>query len=381
MMLLWETDHQRGSARLRLALDSGTLSPLLKRLPPRAWSPATAGSRTSARSPSRSPIRAAALQDKAFRISEEMIGAIGFDTDEFDELKAACACSSIASTTAKPSAPEAPTRHLRPYADRETPWPSAPPAPPGTAPCRTAPPDRTGQLRPGHVRRLLAEADLRLGRRQHQPGGADRRGARVLYAMAFSGGIAKAGGTPQSLDVTADVNFGPDTERGGFMITGIKLTVRGQVEGLDAAGSRRPRRRPRPAARSARRSPASTSRWTPLSRSERTTARPRGGTGRRSAVTAGGRRTSSASRASRAVEAGEELAEPDDVVLRPVVHVLLPAGARARRGCARAARPPATDAVSTWARPSSGSGAGSTSPRSTRVATWRLTCSCPGRGG
>jgi osmotically inducible protein OsmC len=56
------------------------------------------------------------------------------------------------------------------------------------------------------------------------------------YAMAFSGGIAKAGGTPQSLDVTADVDFGPDKERGGFMITGIKLTVRGRAEGLDAAG-------------------------------------------------------------------------------------------------------------------------------------------------
>ncbi len=56
------------------------------------------------------------------------------------------------------------------------------------------------------------------------------------YAMAFSGGIAKAGGTPQSLDVTADVGFGPDKDRGGFMITGIKLTVRGRVDGLDAAG-------------------------------------------------------------------------------------------------------------------------------------------------
>ncbi len=56
------------------------------------------------------------------------------------------------------------------------------------------------------------------------------------FAMAFSGGIAKAGGTPQSLDVTADVDFGPDKERGGFMIRGIKLTVRGQVDGMDAAG-------------------------------------------------------------------------------------------------------------------------------------------------
>ena len=56
------------------------------------------------------------------------------------------------------------------------------------------------------------------------------------YAMAFSAEIAQAGGTPQSLDVRADVGFGPDKARGGFMVTGIKLTVRGRVEGLDAAG-------------------------------------------------------------------------------------------------------------------------------------------------
>ena len=56
------------------------------------------------------------------------------------------------------------------------------------------------------------------------------------FSMALSGVIAKAGGSPQSLDVTADVGFGPDEERGGYMITGITLTVRGEVEGLDAAG-------------------------------------------------------------------------------------------------------------------------------------------------
>ena len=58
----------------------------------------------------------------------------------------------------------------------------------------------------------------------------------ACFSMALSGEIAKAGGTPQSLEVTADVSFGPDEERGGFMITGIKLTVRGEVEGLDADG-------------------------------------------------------------------------------------------------------------------------------------------------
>ena len=55
------------------------------------------------------------------------------------------------------------------------------------------------------------------------------------YAMALSGQIAAAGGTPQSLDITADVTLGPDPA-GGFAITGIKLTVRGEVEGLDEAG-------------------------------------------------------------------------------------------------------------------------------------------------
>jgi lipoyl-dependent peroxiredoxin len=56
------------------------------------------------------------------------------------------------------------------------------------------------------------------------------------FSMALSGAIAKAGGTPQSLDVRADVGFGPDEARGGFMITGVRLTVRGRVDGLDAAG-------------------------------------------------------------------------------------------------------------------------------------------------
>ena len=58
------------------------------------------------------------------------------------------------------------------------------------------------------------------------------------YAMALSSEIAQAGGTPQSLDVKADVTLGPDKANGGFAITGIALTVRGEVEGLDEAGFR-----------------------------------------------------------------------------------------------------------------------------------------------
>ncbi|YAL83165.1 OsmC family peroxiredoxin [Dermacoccaceae bacterium W4C1] len=55
------------------------------------------------------------------------------------------------------------------------------------------------------------------------------------YAMQLSALIAEAGGTPQALDVTADVSLGPDSA-GGFKLTGIALTVRGEVDGLDADG-------------------------------------------------------------------------------------------------------------------------------------------------
>lgn len=54
------------------------------------------------------------------------------------------------------------------------------------------------------------------------------------FAMQLSALIAQAGGVPQSLDVKADVSLGPDPA-GGFRLTGIVLTVRGEVEGLDAA--------------------------------------------------------------------------------------------------------------------------------------------------
>jgi lipoyl-dependent peroxiredoxin len=55
----------------------------------------------------------------------------------------------------------------------------------------------------------------------------------ACYAMSLSNGIAQAGGTPIALDVRADVTLGPDPA-GGFRLTGIKLTVRGEVDGLDA---------------------------------------------------------------------------------------------------------------------------------------------------
>jgi osmotically inducible protein OsmC len=55
------------------------------------------------------------------------------------------------------------------------------------------------------------------------------------YAMQLSSLVAAAGGTPQTLDVQADVSLGPDPD-GGFHLTGIALTVRGKVDGLDEGG-------------------------------------------------------------------------------------------------------------------------------------------------
>lgn len=47
------------------------------------------------------------------------------------------------------------------------------------------------------------------------------------FSMALSNGLAKAGTPPTSLDTSAEVEFTPGTG-----ITGIKLTVRGAVEGI-----------------------------------------------------------------------------------------------------------------------------------------------------
>ena len=57
----------------------------------------------------------------------------------------------------------------------------------------------------------------------------------ACYAMSLSNEVSRGGGTPKSLAVQADVSLGPDPA-GGFRLTGIALTVSGDVEGLDAAG-------------------------------------------------------------------------------------------------------------------------------------------------
>jgi DNA-binding MarR family transcriptional regulator len=89
MMLLWEEDNQTvGQLGARLSLDSGTLSPLLKRL-------TTAGLVTRHRrvEDERSVAivltdAGRALRDKADAISEEILCALDLDRDEFRDLKA-----------------------------------------------------------------------------------------------------------------------------------------------------------------------------------------------------------------------------------------------------------------------------------------------------
>jgi osmotically inducible protein OsmC len=52
------------------------------------------------------------------------------------------------------------------------------------------------------------------------------------YAMQCSALLEKAGATPTSLNVRAEVTLGPDPA-GGFQISGIHLVVRGSIEGGD----------------------------------------------------------------------------------------------------------------------------------------------------
>ncbi|HYJ68418.1 MAG TPA: OsmC family peroxiredoxin [Nocardioidaceae bacterium] len=52
----------------------------------------------------------------------------------------------------------------------------------------------------------------------------------ACFSMALSHGLAGAGTPPQALDTRADVTF-----QAGEGITGIALTVRGRVDGIDNA--------------------------------------------------------------------------------------------------------------------------------------------------
>jgi lipoyl-dependent peroxiredoxin len=59
----------------------------------------------------------------------------------------------------------------------------------------------------------------------------------TCFSMALSNGLAQAGHAPTRLETDAQVTL--DNPDGGFSITSIHLTVRGEVEGLDEAGFQR----------------------------------------------------------------------------------------------------------------------------------------------
>jgi osmotically inducible protein OsmC len=81
----------------------------------------------------------------------------------------------------------------------------------------------------------LGTYDVTWAARTEQPGGRTSPEELIAaahsscFSMAFSNGLAKAGTPPTSLQTRADVTFQP-----GEGITGINLTVRGEVPGISA---------------------------------------------------------------------------------------------------------------------------------------------------
>jgi lipoyl-dependent peroxiredoxin len=70
----------------------------------------------------------------------------------------------------------------------------------------------------------------------------------ACYAMQLSALIGAAGGTPQSLDVRADVTLGPDPA-GGFRLTGSPSRSAARSRVSTPTASPRPPRRRRPVVR------------------------------------------------------------------------------------------------------------------------------------
>lgn len=54
----------------------------------------------------------------------------------------------------------------------------------------------------------------------------------ACYAMSLANLLGEHGSAPDALDVRADVTLGPDPD-GGFKLTGITLTVRAEVSGIE----------------------------------------------------------------------------------------------------------------------------------------------------
>jgi lipoyl-dependent peroxiredoxin len=82
----------------------------------------------------------------------------------------------------------------------------------------------------------LGSHDVTWAARTEEPGGKTSPEELIAaahaacFSMALSHGLAGDGTPPQSLDTRADVDFQP-----GEGITGVAITVRGRVEGIDNA--------------------------------------------------------------------------------------------------------------------------------------------------
>jgi osmotically inducible protein OsmC len=58
-------------------------------------------------------------------------------------------------------------------------------------------------------------------------------GHSACFAMSLSNEIGQAGGTPHGVEVTAEVDLGPDPRAGGFILTAIRLKAVVEADGLD----------------------------------------------------------------------------------------------------------------------------------------------------
>ncbi|GAA4878782.1 OsmC family peroxiredoxin [Serinicoccus chungangensis] len=111
-------------------------------------------------------------------------------------------------------------------------------------PTRTARTDWTGSLQDGSGKVELSSSkigtyDVSFPKRAAEDAGGTTSPEELIaaahsscYAMQLSNLLAEAGGTPRALEVKADVSLGEDPA-GGFKLTGIALTVRGEVDSLD----------------------------------------------------------------------------------------------------------------------------------------------------
>ena len=104
----------------------------------------------------------------------------------------------------------------------------------------------TGDLKSGkgefdlESSRAVEHEQVTFASRFEQPGGKTSPEELIAaahatcFSMALSNGLAQAGHAPTKLETDAQVKL--DNADGGFSITAIHLTVRGEVDGLDEAG-------------------------------------------------------------------------------------------------------------------------------------------------